>query len=110
MYFSEYAKSYQSLNSFDTSGVVFGVLCQDTRSRHSLLKLYDARQFDSGPFDNIFPSKETFDAAFNNINSLGMCVREYLIVVSIRMHLFVRIQQGNWLAHIASTARSDIGL
>jgi COMPASS component SWD2 len=50
---------------YDTSGVVFGVLCQCPSRGHSMLKLYDARAYESGPFDNIFPSRELIEAAIS---------------------------------------------
>lgn len=54
--------------SYDTSGVVFGVLCQDTRYGGSALKLFDARAYEHGPFQNIFPSVATMESAVMKCN------------------------------------------
>jgi WD40 repeat protein len=42
--------------NFDSSGIVFGVLVQDSITKVSYLKLYDARNYGQGPFENIFPN------------------------------------------------------
>ena len=47
--------------SYDSSGVIFGVLSQDTHTQIHSLKLFDARSFDRGPFENIAPSPQAIE-------------------------------------------------
>lgn len=49
--------------TFDASGMVFGVLCQDMYTRNHQLKLFDARQFDAGPFQEILPEQSLLENA-----------------------------------------------
>ena len=44
--------------AYDASGLVFGVMGKDSRLRENTLKLFDARNYDKGPFDEIAPRKE----------------------------------------------------
>jgi COMPASS component SWD2 len=44
--------------AFDTGGLVFGVMCQSGATGTHYLKLYDARNYDQGPFANIAPSPD----------------------------------------------------
>ena len=56
------------LCSYDNSGVVFGVLGQDHKHSQSSLKLFDARAYGHGPFDNIFPKREVISSALEASN------------------------------------------
>lgn len=49
--------------TFDASGMVFGVLCQDTYKKTHELKLFDARNFDAGPFQEILPEQSLIESA-----------------------------------------------
>mmetsp|Transcript_23412 Transcript_23412/g.51989 ORF Transcript_23412/g.51989 Transcript_23412/m.51989 type:complete len:275 (-) Transcript_23412:1003-1827(-) len=49
--------------TFDASGVIFGVLAQDTSTRQRSLKLYDARNFSAGPFEEILPAQSLIESA-----------------------------------------------
>ena len=44
--------------AYDGAGTVFGVLCEDGRTRKRSLKLFDVRSFDQGPFLDLAPSLE----------------------------------------------------
>ena len=48
--------------SYDATGQIFGVL------HHSTLKLYDARNYEAGPFSNIFPQASSLKQAMLNSN------------------------------------------
>lgn len=52
----------QPLVSYDSTGLVFGVL------HHGALKLYDCRNYDAGPFANIFPQPSVIKQAMLNSN------------------------------------------
>lgn len=49
--------------AYDASGMVFGVMCQDIYKRKHELKLFDARQFDAGPFQEILPEQSLLESA-----------------------------------------------
>lgn len=49
--------------SYDGAGLVFGVLGQDTRTRMHSLRLFDARAYEKGPFDDIAPNSQTLSQA-----------------------------------------------
>lgn len=51
--------------AFDPSGVVFGVLAYDTVKCCHTLRLFDARSFDRGPFQDIAPSIQTIENVLN---------------------------------------------
>jgi COMPASS component SWD2 len=55
--------------SYDSAGLVFGVLCQDAKTHSSSLKLYDARNYSSGPFESIFPKSDLMKQAVINQSS-----------------------------------------
>lgn len=57
----------RSYCAYDSSGMVFGVLSQDSNSSSSL-KLYDARSYENGPFENICPSMNMFEQALVSAN------------------------------------------
>mmetsp|Transcript_13619 Transcript_13619/g.22721 ORF Transcript_13619/g.22721 Transcript_13619/m.22721 type:complete len:430 (-) Transcript_13619:392-1681(-) len=42
---------------YDASGMVFGVLCRDIYTSKHQLKLFDARNFSAGPFQEILPEQ-----------------------------------------------------
>lgn len=42
--------------NFDSAGLVFGVMAKNLRDNSHTLRLYDARNFDAGPFQDIAPS------------------------------------------------------
>lgn len=45
--------------SYDGSGVVFGVMTTDTRVMSHSLRLYDSRNYDKGPFQDLAPTAQT---------------------------------------------------
>jgi COMPASS component SWD2 len=49
--------------TYDASGMVFGVMCQDMYNRKHELKLFDPRQFDAGPFQEILPEQALLESA-----------------------------------------------
>jgi hypothetical protein len=52
--------------SFDESGVVFGVLCQEqSYNKTHQLKLYDARNYGAGPFQDIVPDKSLISPVYD---------------------------------------------
>ena len=51
--------------SYDSSGLVFGVMGKDTRYREHTLKLFDARNYDKGPFEEIAPTRDMLVEATN---------------------------------------------
>jgi WD40 repeat protein len=53
----------QPCAKFDESGIVFGILCRDNFYRRNVLKLFDARNFEAGPFQDIFPDARLIEAA-----------------------------------------------
>ena len=48
---------------FDESGLIFGVMAGDIKSNRHSLKLYDARNFQNGPFQDIASSREQLEHA-----------------------------------------------
>jgi len=44
---------------YDATGLVFGIMAQDERTKLHNIKLFDARAFDKGPFDDIVPTSTT---------------------------------------------------
>jgi COMPASS component SWD2 len=54
--------------SYDSSGLVFGVLCYDDRSKSHSLRLFDARSYEHGPFQDIAPKNSTLEKAASKIN------------------------------------------
>jgi COMPASS component SWD2 len=42
--------------SYDASGLVFGVLCFDSKQKLHSLRLFDSRNYESGPFQDIAPT------------------------------------------------------
>lgn len=54
--------------SYDTAGIVFGVYCHDNSTKISHLKLFDARNFSQGPFENIYPNSKTMEKAIRHAN------------------------------------------
>ncbi|CAM9828148.1 unnamed protein product [Ectocarpus fasciculatus] len=55
--------------AFDKSGVIFGIMCQNAGNGAHYLKLYDAREFERGPFANIAPTREQLVAALDKQSS-----------------------------------------
>lgn len=51
-------KSEFSRVAYDSSGVVFGVVAKSTQTGQHSVKLYDARNYEKGPFINIAPTEE----------------------------------------------------
>lgn len=49
--------------AFDKSGVIFGIMCQNSCNGQHYLKLYDAREYERGPFANIAPTREQLVSA-----------------------------------------------
>jgi COMPASS component SWD2 len=51
--------------SYDSTGLVFGVMTKNIRTKEQSLKLFDSRNYDKGPFEEISPPKEVLS---NNSN------------------------------------------
>lgn len=51
---------------YDGTGLVFGVMCQDDRSKLHNIKLFDARKYEKGPFQDIVPTSSVFESALTN--------------------------------------------
>jgi COMPASS component SWD2 len=62
------AKFESPYATFDASGVIFGVLAQESGTRKRSLKLYDARNFSSGPFEEILPEQSLIESAIQKAN------------------------------------------
>jgi COMPASS component SWD2 len=56
----------QTSVSYDGTGLVFGVSCFDGKSRSRSIKLFDARNFEQGPFEDLSPS---FDQITNSLSA-----------------------------------------
>lgn len=52
--------------AFDSAGLVFGILAQDSRRGTPSLKLFDSRNYQGGPFANIFPSSALIERSLAN--------------------------------------------
>jgi COMPASS component SWD2 len=57
----------QPYASFDESGIVFGVMCLDSSTRKHCIKLFDARNYENGPFQNVAPDSSLFESAIAKI-------------------------------------------
>ncbi len=60
---------------YDESGVVFGVMCFDTRKKMHNLKLFDSRNFEAGPFQNIVPEGPLFESAALKTNQVQSLIQ-----------------------------------
>jgi WD40 repeat protein len=49
--------------AYDGTGLVFGVCCIDGKSKKRSIKLFDARNYQQGPFEDLSPSVERMIAA-----------------------------------------------
>eukprot|EP01038_Epipyxis_sp_PR26KG_P012874 gene12874-17252_t len=58
-----------SFVAFDESGVIFGILASNSKTKKPSLKLFDARNYQSGPFQEIVPENETLEKAYSTYNS-----------------------------------------
>lgn len=47
--------------SYDDSGVIFGVMCGDTTTGSHSIRLFDVRNYQKGPFQDIAPTKQLID-------------------------------------------------
>lgn len=61
-------KCEQPFVSFDESGIVFGVMCLDSITKRHSIKLFDARNYSSGPFQNVTPDSSLFESALAKVN------------------------------------------
>lgn len=48
--------------AYDSSGLVFGVMGKDTLRKEQTLKLFDSRNYDKGPFQEIAPARDTISS------------------------------------------------
>ena len=53
--------------SYDGSGVIFGVMSMDSRYKTHNLRLYDARNYDKGPFEDLAPTNQTLDTLYTRL-------------------------------------------
>ena len=51
--------------AYDSSGLVFGVMGKDTLRREQSLKLFDSRNYDKGPFQEIAPTREIISSSIS---------------------------------------------
>ena len=51
--------------AYDSSGLVFGVMGKDTMRKEQSLKLFDSRNYDKGPFQEIAPTRETISSSIS---------------------------------------------
>lgn len=51
--------------AYDSSGLVFGVMGRDTLRKEQCLKLFDSRNYDKGPFQEIAPTRETISSSIS---------------------------------------------
>lgn len=75
----------QSSVAYDGTGLVFGVSCFDGKSRSRSIKLYDARNFEQGPFENLSPSFDQITSALSSNQSTTLAQAQAQ-----------RILQSNW--------------
>ena len=75
----------QTSVSYDGTGLVFGVSCFDGKSRSRSIKLFDARNFEQGPFDDLSPSFDQITSALSANQSVALAQAQAQ-----------RILQSNW--------------
>lgn len=51
--------------AYDAAGLIFGVLCYDSSTKSHRIKLFDARSYDAGPFQDIAPDKSLIEATLS---------------------------------------------
>ena len=61
--------------SYDAGGLIFGVLCFGTRLKYHSLKLYDARSFEQGPFQDIAPKSHLIESALSKLPNVSIFPR-----------------------------------
>lgn len=52
--------------AYDHAGLVFGVMCRDNITKQHAIKLYDTRNYERGPFDNMAPDKILMESAISS--------------------------------------------
>lgn len=62
----------QTSVAYDGTGLVFGVSCFDGNSRSRSIKLFDARNFEHGPFEDLSPTFDQITAALSSSQSLAL--------------------------------------
>lgn len=75
----------QTSVAYDGTGLVFGVSCFDGNSRSRSIKLFDARNFEQGPFEDLSPSFDQISSALSSNQSLALAQAQAQ-----------RILQSNW--------------
>ena len=75
----------QASVAYDGTGLVFGVSCFDGKSRSRSIKLFDARNFEQGPFEDLSPSFDQITGALSVNQSLPLAQAQAQ-----------RILQSNW--------------
>jgi WD40 repeat protein len=61
---------HQPIASFDESGLIFGVMSRDLRTKKNCLKLFDSRNYSAGPFQDIVPESNLLETAMMKSNPL----------------------------------------
>lgn len=91
---------------YDESGLVFGVLCFDSYLNRHNLKLFDARNYENGPFQDILPDNKMIEKAILNSNSTlsSSQIQKYL---TCDWDSFEFSTDGN---HILVNTKSDLFL
>jgi COMPASS component SWD2 len=62
----EYSEQVRAV--YDGAGVIFAVSCIDGYTKNRSVKLFDARNYDAGPFKDLSPSAELIASALTNAN------------------------------------------
>jgi COMPASS component SWD2 len=75
----------QTSVAYDGTGLVFGVSCFDGKSRSRSIKLFDARNFGQGPFEDLSPSFDQITSALSADQSDSLAQAQAQ-----------RILQSNW--------------
>jgi COMPASS component SWD2 len=79
------ANTEQTSVAYDGTGLVFGVSCFDGNTRSRSIKLFDARNFEQGPFEDLSPSFEQITNALSANQSVALAQAQAQ-----------RILQSNW--------------
>jgi COMPASS component SWD2 len=66
---------------FDESGVVFGVICQNSINKKQHLKLFDARNYEVGPFQDLAPDSTTLS---NSIRKAFPLISDNLVSKAVQ--------------------------
>jgi len=60
----------RSYVAYDTAGLIFGVLCYDNKLKSHSIRLYDARSYETGPFQDIAPPPSAIESALSKLSNI----------------------------------------